>query len=251
MSAASFVYSFLAVLWDVALAFIPLVGLFCFFQMVFLKLPAQKMIAIFKGMFLAYLGMSLFLQGVYVGFLPVAQAVGEVLGSLSYNWILIPTGFAFGFTAIFAEPAVRVLNYEVEKVSAGSIPQTIMLYTLSLGGGLAIALAMVRILFGTPLWYFIVPGYILALLLIPFSKPVFVAVAFDAGGTATGPMTGTFILAMAIGVATALEGRSPILEGFGLVALVALAPILSVLVLGLLYKRKEEEIERKRREDIF
>jgi len=246
MSAFSFFSSLKIVFIDTSQALLPLLALFAIFQVFFLKLSKARVINLFKGMILAYLGLSLFLLGVYEGFLPVGETMGQALASLSYNWILIPIGFVLGFTVIFAEPAVRVLNYEVEKVSAGYISQNIMLFTLSVGGGLAIMLAMSRILYGISLWYFIIPGYALALLLIPFSKDIFVAVAFDAGGTATGPMTGTFILAMAIGVATVIDERSPILEGFGLVALVALTPILSVLIIGLFFKRKEKEIERKR-----
>jgi hypothetical protein len=112
------------------------------------------------------------------------------------NWLLIPIGFVLGFVAIFAEPAVRVLNYEVEKASGGFIPQQLMLYTLSLGVAISVALAMARILFGLPLWSIIIPGYIIAFAMTHYSTPSFVAIAFDSGGVATGPMTVTFILTM-------------------------------------------------------
>lgn len=192
-------------------------------------------------MALAFVGMALFLQGVHIGFLPVAQMMGEALGGLRYNWILVPIGFLLGFVATFAEPAVRVMNYEVEKTTSGYISQQIMLYTSSLGVAISIALSMWRILAGISLWYFIVPGYALVLVLAFFSNRMFVAIAFDSGGVATGPMTVTFILTMALGVAAAVEGRDPLLEGFGMIALVALFPILTVLLLGLLYSRKERE----------
>lgn len=233
------------VLVEVALALLPLLVLFSFFQIFFLKLPKKKIINIVKGMVLTFLGLSFFLQGVHIGFLPIGEQMGIELGKIPNSWILIPIGFILGFVATFAEPAVRILNYEVEKVSSGAIPQQLMLYTLSLGVAVSIALSMARIIYGLPLMYFIIPGYLIGLILIRYSKRNFIGIAFDSGGVATGPMTVTFILAMTIGVATALEGRDPLLEGFGMIALVALAPILSVLILGILYARKERENERQ------
>ncbi len=233
------------ILAEVSIALIPLLFLFGIFHIFFLKLPKEKLINICKGLLLTFLGLSLFLQGVKVGFFPVGEAMGMALGSGKHNWILIPIGFLLGFVATFAEPAVRILNHEVEKASSGYIPQQIMLYTLSLGVGLAVAASMVRILLGIPLWYFIVPGYAAALILLRFSSKTFISIAFDSGGVATGPMSVTFVMAIAIGVAASIEGRDPLLSGFGMIALVALAPILSVLALGLLYGRKERENERK------
>lgn len=233
------------VLAEVALALIPLIILFGLFQIFLLKLSREKLINLLKGLVLTFLGLSLFLQGVKVGFFPVGEAMGMALGSKSYNWILVPIGFLLGFVATFAEPAVRILNNEVEKVSSGYIPQQIMLYTLSLGVGLAVAASMVRILLGIPIWYFIIPGYLVALIMLRFSTGTFVSIAFDSGGVATGPMTVTFVMAIAVGVASSIEGRDPLLTGFGMISLVALAPILSVLALGLLYGRKERENERR------
>lgn len=156
---------------------------------------------------------------------------------------MIPVGFVLGFVATFAEPAVRILNHEVEKVSGGYISQRVLLFTLSIGVGISIALSMVRILVGIPLWYFIIPGYLAALVMMRFSSRTFTSVAFDSGGVATGPMTVTFILAMAVGIAGTVEGRDPLLDGFGMIAMVALAPILAVLTLGLLYGREEKKNE--------
>lgn len=166
--------------------------------------------------------------------------MGRSLGALEYRWILIPIGFILGFFAVYAEPAVKVLIEQVEKVSAGYIPEKLLLYTLSFGVGISIALSMVRIIYGFSLWYFIVPGYIIALIMIRYSSKTFTSIAFDSGGVSTGPMTATFILAMFVGIATQIDGRDPLLDGFGMVALVALAPILSVLTLGILYSRKEK-----------
>jgi len=171
--------------------------------------------------------------------------MGKSLGNITYRWLLIVIGFILGFVATFAEPAARILIYQVEKVSNGYISQLVMLYTLSIGVALAIAISMVRIIYGIQLMYIIIPGYLLAFILMFFSNRTFISIAFDSGGVATGPMTVTFVLAMAIGVASAIEGRDPLMDGFGMIALVALSPILTVLILGLLYGRKERENERE------
>jgi hypothetical protein len=228
------------VLLEVGIALLPLLGFFLFFQLLVLRLPASQFIKILKGVAPTLLGLSLFLQGVKVGFFPVGTEMGGALTAIEHNWLLIPIGFLLGLGATFAEPAVRILNLEVEKASSGAIPQRIMLYSLSLGVALAVALSMTRILFGVPLWYFIIPGYLLALLLIRPAGKMFTSIAFDSGGVATGPMTVTFIMAVSVGAAAGMEGRNPLLDGFGMIALVALAPIISVLVLGFLYKRSQE-----------
>ena len=232
------------VLLEVAIALIPLAIIFLFLQIWLLKFPKQRVLNIIKGLILTFIGLSFFLQGVYVGFLPVGEVIGRTLGGLYYNWVLIPIGFILGFVAAFAEPAVRVLNYEVEKASGGFIPQQLMLYTISLGVAISVALSMGRILFGFPLWFIVIPGYLIAFAMAHYSTPSFVAIAFDSGGVATGPMTVTFILTMALGVASVIEGRNPLTEGFGMIALVALSPILSVLLVGLLYNKKGKENER-------
>jgi len=226
---------------EVALALIPLVLFFLFFQLWMLKLPWKKVRDIVAGLIFAFAGLALFLQGVHVGFLPVGREIGDIVGDWENQWILIPVGFMLGFVATFAEPAVKVLNHEVDKVSGGYIPKKLMLYTLSIGVAISIAVAMARIIYGIPLWYFIGPGYAIALTLTLFSTETFTSIAFDAGGVATGPMTVTFILAIALGFAETLEDRDPLLDGFGMIALVALAPILTVLILGLLYKLKERK----------
>jgi hypothetical protein len=230
---------FTHVMREVFLALLPLIFFFSVMQVMYLRLPRQKIINMIKGLVLAFIGLSLFLQGVHIGFFPIGELAGRVLGSRADNWIMVPLGFVLGFVATFAEPAVRILNLEVEKVSSGSIPQKIMLYTLSIGVGISVALSMLRVITGWPLMAFVIPGYLIALALMFFSTPTFIHIAFDSGGVATGPMTVTFILAIAVGSASVIEGRDPIIDGFGMISLVALAPIIAVLVLGLLYNRKE------------
>lgn len=228
---------------EVLFALIPLILFFLISQVLFLKLPWKKVTDIIKGIILAFIGLTLFLQGVHVGFEPAGKLMGEILGAKSYRWILIPIGFLLGFVATIAEPAVRILNHEVDKVSGGYIPQRVLLYTLCIGVGISIALAMLRLLVGIPIIWMILPGYFLALVMVQYSTPTFTAVAFDAGGVATGPMTVTFIMAVALGVGEVLPGRNPITDSFGMIALVALAPIISVLTLGLLYSWKERRYD--------
>ncbi len=229
---------FKEVVLEVLMALSPLVLFFALFQVFFLKLPAYYVKNLLKGVVLTFMGLVLFLQGVKMGFLPVGTAMGEVLGSMENRWIIIPIGFVLGFVATIAEPAVRILSYEVEKTSGGSIRANIILITLALGVSVFMALGMVRILYGIPILYIVIPAYLIAMIMLKFSDPTFTSIAFDAGGVATGPMTVTFVLAAAVGIATAMPDRNAISDGFGLIALVALAPILSVMILGLLYSVK-------------
>lgn len=219
---------------EVLQALVPLVLFFLFFQLVYLKLPKIFVINLLKGIGLCVVGLILFLQGVRVGFMPVGTKMGEVLGAMPETWLLIPIGFLLGLAAIIAEPAVHILSSEVEKASSGSIRKKVIFATISLGVALFMALGMAKIIYGVPIHYIVVPGYLLALVLMRFCEAAFVAIAFDAGGVATGPIIVTFVLAVALGIAAAMEGRDPILHGFGLITLVALAPILSVMVLGII-----------------
>ncbi|TRM10932.1 DUF1538 domain-containing protein [Lentibacillus cibarius] len=230
---------FLGTMQEVAIALLPLAILFAIFHFIFLKLPPRKLLDICIGFVLAFAGLSLFLQGVHIGFMPFGEHMGNVLGGLSFKWILIPIGFVIGF-AIYAEPAVAVMVEQAEKVSGGYIPEKLLLYTLSTGVGISVALSMIRLIYGFSLWYFIIPGYIIAFVMVRFSPRTFTSIAFDSGGVSTGPMTATFVLAMFTGIAGQIEGRDPLLDGFGMVAMVALAPILSVLTLGILFSRKEK-----------
>lgn len=231
---------FLGVMLDVFFALLPILIVFILFQIFVLKLRRKQLKKILIGVLLSFFGLSLFLQGVNIGFLPIGEIIGIKLGELEYNWILIPIGFLAGFTVAFAEPTVRVLNNEIEKVSGGYINKTLMLYSLSTGVALFIALAMLRVIKGISLWYILVPGYLLVFILMHHVDQTFVAIAFDSGGAATGPMTVTFILALTIGAAKGLGSGNPMLDGFGMVAMVALASVLSVLILGFLYARKEK-----------
>ncbi|EFI34604.1 protein of unknown function DUF1538 [Desulfonatronospira thiodismutans ASO3-1] len=226
------------VLVNVLMAVGPLLAFFIFFQFAYLQLDRQYVINLFKGVVLAIAGLTLFLQGVEVGFMPVGAEMGEIMNNFENLWILIPIGFVLGLVATIAEPAVRILCYNVERASAGSLGQMFMLITLSLGVGVFVAMGMGKIIFGFSIYYILLPGYILALLMMKLSEQSFISIAFDAGGVATGPMTVTFVMAIALGLAEAMEGRSAIHDGFGLIALVALAPILSVMTVGVFLNLK-------------
>ena len=225
-------------------ALLPLLVLFIIFQFLVLKLPRSHVFNLLKGTLLALIGLALFLQGVRTGFFPAGQAMGEILGAIERQWLLIPFGFMMGFLATWGEPAVRILGSQVEEASGGSIRKRVVVYTISIGVALFVALGMARIVYGIPLLWIIIPGYLVAIGMLWFSEKSIIAIAFDAGGVATGPMVVAFVLAIAVGIASAIEGRDPIIDGFGLIALIALAPILTIMLLGLILRiklrRKEE-----------
>lgn len=229
---------FAEILKEVSFALVPLILFFMLFQVFMLHLPRKRIFQIILGFALTFFGMAFFLQGVHIGFFPIGDLMGQTLGRSDNIWLVIPIGFVLGFAATFAEPAVSIVNAEIDRVTGGYISEKMMLYTVSTGVGISVALSMFRILYGISLWYFLVPGYVLALTLTFFSSKTFIAIAFDSGGVATGPMTVTFISAMSVGIATATEGRDPLTDGFGLIALVALTPIIAVLIVGLIFTRK-------------
>ncbi len=238
--AATVFKGFGQVVLEVTTAVMPLLLLFLIFQKV-LPQPREFLFNTLKGLGLAYLGLILFLQGIKTALMPAGQDIGYAFGHSPYNWALIPIGFGLGFIITLAEPAVRVLSTQVEKASAGAIRSKIIMYTLCCGVALATALGMAKAVYGISIYYLVIPGFLIALILLKFADPAFIAIAFDAAGVATGPMTVTVVMAMVVGVASAMEGRHPVVDGFGLVALVALTPILLVMALGFIYREQEQE----------
>ena len=226
--------------WRVALAVLPLAVLFIIFQLLFLKLPRREVSRILTGTLVASAGLFLFLLGVAIGFLPFGRAIGEAIGSVSQKWLVVPFGLILGFVTTWGEPAVRVLADQVEEASTGSIPRPLVLAAICLGVAVAVGIGLLRIVYGVPLLWLLVPGYALAIALMWLSDKEFVSIAVDAGGVATGPLANSFLLALAIGASSAL-GRDPLVHGLGLVSLIALAPILSVMLLGLLVRLKERK----------
>lgn len=229
---------FVAVVADVTLAVAPLAAVALFVNLVLLRLPRSQVRSVLAGLLLTALGTIFFLYGVRIGFMPAGQTIGELVAG-SRPWLLVPIGFILGLVTILAEPTVRVQTAEVARVSGGAIPERLLLYALAAGVGAAVALAMLRVWLNIHLLAILIPGYIIAFILMFRVAPGFTSIAFDAGGVATGPITVTFILAVALGAAAGMPGTDPVVAGFGLVALVGLAPVLAVLALGVLYRRAE------------
>lgn len=229
--------------WSVALAVLPLVGLFTVFQLLFLRLPRTEISRIVTGTLLASAGLCLFLLGVRIGFLPFGRAIGEAMGSLPRKWLLLPFGALLGFVTTWGEPAVRILADQVEKASSGSIQGSLVVYAVCIGVAGAAGIGMFRIGYGVPLLWLLVPGYGLVLAIMWASEKAFVAIAIDAGGVATGPLANTFLLALALGASSAVDGQDPLVHGFGLVSLIAIAPVISVMALGLLVRWKARRQE--------
>ncbi len=221
-------------------AVLPLAIFFLIFQVLWLKLPRDYVTGILKGTFLAACGLLLFLQGVHISFLPFGRIIGEAFGNIGHKWLLGPFGFVLGFFTTWGEPAVRVLAEQVEEASTGSIRKTAVLVAICLGVGFIVGLGMFRIVYEIPLLYILIPAYALVIVIMWFSDEEFLSIAVDAGGVATGPMANTFLLALALGMASSMEGRDPIVHGLGMVALIAVAPVISVIALGLVFKTKME-----------
>ncbi len=220
---------------EVLLALLPVLGFFLVFQIALLKLHKKQLIKVFVGILYTFFGLLLFLTGVNVGFMPVGSYLGKALVSLPYRWILVPIGMVIGFFIVKAEPAVLVLNKQVEAISGGAISQKTMMNGLSLGMALSVGLAMIRILTGISIYWFLVPGYVCALILSCLVPKVFTAIAFDSGGVASGPMTATFLLPFAMGACSALGGNL-LLDAFGIVAMVAMTPLVVIQGIGFVHR---------------
>ncbi|OUN01104.1 MAG: hypothetical protein BAA04_13560 [Firmicutes bacterium ZCTH02-B6] len=245
-----FLSTFLDVVLEVAVAIAPLAAVGLILNLKFLRLPRNQARSIATGLVLTAAGTVLFLYGVRIGFMPAGQSIGRLVAA-SRPWMLVPIGFILGLVTILAEPTVRVQTQEVARVSGGTIPERLLLIALAVGVGAAVALAMLRVWLDLPLLAVLIPGYALAFALMFLVSPGFTSIAFDSGGVATGPITVTFIAAVALGAAQGIPGADPVVAGFGLVALVGLAPVLAVLVLGVLFRRAHpaSQAAQKEREE--
>lgn len=234
---------------EVAIALAPIVAFFFLFNTFYIKMPKKPLISISVGLIFTYVGLVLFLTGVNVGFMPVGNYIGKLIGSKSFNWILLPIAMLIGYFIVKAEPAVHVLNKQVEDLTAGSIPARAMELSLSIGVATSLGLAMIRVLTGISVMYFLVPGYVLALGLSFFTPKIFTSIAFDSGGVASGPMTATFLLPFAMGACEAIGGPERIVsDAFGVVAMVAMTPLITIQLLGVEYKfRTRRESEARER----
>ena len=217
---------------EVAIALGLIVVFFLVCQFIFLKLPKRQLMRIGVGVLFTYAGLVIFLTGVNVGFMPIGYKLGVQLSTLP-DWLLITVGVVIGILVVLAEPAIHVLTTQVEEVTGGYVTKRSMLLGLCIGVGAAIGLSVVRVIFDFSLAYYIVPGYFISLALSLFVPPVYTAIAFDSGGVASGPMTSGFILPFATGLCVALQGADAVLrDAFGVVALVAMAPLITIQLLG-------------------
>jgi len=224
------------VILEVIESLLPLVIFFTIFQIAHLKLPLSYLFKLYIGLILAAFGMVLFLHGIYNGFYPVGREIGEFFGSFERKNLLIPIGFVLVFLSTLAEPVVRVLCYQIEESSNGYIRSNIMLYTLASAVALFVAITMVKIVYGIPFLYLIIPGYLLALVLLWICDTDFIGIAFDSGGVAAGSMAVTFLTSVTIGAVSVQEGGNEVVHGFGLAAMIALAPVIFVMLLGIYIK---------------
>lgn len=227
---------------EILIALLPVITTFFIFQFVSFKLSRKGVRKICIGLLYTLLGLTIFLSGVNAGFMDVGAIIGYSVASLGKPWLVVLVGFVLGLVVILAEPAVHVLTNQIEDVTSGYIKRKVVLFSLSIGVGIAVALSIVRIIVpGFKLWHCLLPGYIAAVIMMQFVPKLFVGIAFDSGGVASGPMTATFILAFSHGAAEFIPHADVMVDGFGVIALVALTPLIALQVLGFIFKSKSRK----------
>ena len=231
---------------EVAIALAPILVLFVAFQLLFRRFHRHQLMRVGTGLLYSYVGLVLFLTGVNVGFMPAGEIIGQGIALSDHPWLLVPIGMLIGFFIVKAEPAVQVLTRQVEEISNGSITQRSIMIALSVGICFSVGLAMLRILTGLNIMWILIPGYAVSLILTLFVPQIFTGIAFDSGGVASGPMTATFLLPMAMGACEALGGNI-MTDAFGIVALVAMTPLCTIQILGLVSKLKQRAEQQRRR----
>lgn len=225
-----------------ALSLLPIAVIFLCVHFVSLHVKKAALVSIIKGIIITFVGLTLFLAGVKAGFLDIGFLIGHKIGAEAHLSVILIIGAFIGCVVILAEPAVYVLTKQIETVSAGYIPRKLVLIFLALGVSIATFLSMLRIAIPAfQLWHILLPGYTIALILSWIVPELFVGMAFDAGGVASGPMTATFVLSFAQGVAAATPSANVLVDGFGIIAAVALAPVISLQVLGLIFYLKQKK----------
>ena len=220
---------------EIAIALGPIVIFYLIFRLLTGGMGKGGLGKTMMGVVYTYVGLVLFLTGVNVGFMPLGNYLGKVLGGSDFRWIIVPLGMIIGYFIVSAEPAVHVLTKQVEEVTAGTIPGKVLSRALSIGVAVSVGIAMLRVLTGVSILWIVVPGYAIALILSFFVPDIFTSIAFDSGGVASGPMTATFLLPFAMGACEAVGGNVSS-DAFGVVALVAMTPLITIQILGLIYK---------------
>ncbi len=228
---------------EVAISLLPILGVFVLFELLSHKHSHRQKLRSIIGFLYTFIGLVLFLCGVNVGFAPVGTLLGHQLASSGQQWLLLPIGILIGYFIVKAEPAIQILNHQVQTVTSGTISAKAMNMALSIGVATSVSLAMLRILTGVPLQWIVIPGYIIALVLSRFVPKIFVGIAFDSGGVASGPMTSTFLLPLCIGACQSLGGNV-MTDAFGAISLVALTPLIAIQIMGLQYKFKLKKQEK-------
>lgn len=227
---------------EVILALAPILIIFLIFQKISFKLPMLAVRKILFGLLFTFIGLVLFLLGVNAGFMEVGSTVGYKLASMENHMYVVLVGFVLGMVTILAEPAVYVLTHQIEDVTSGYVNRKVVMITLALGVALAVGLSIIRILIPEiKLWHYLLPGYIISIAMAYFVPNLFVGIAFDSGGVASGPMTATFILAFAQGAAEAIEAADVLVDGFGVIAMVAMTPLIALQTLGFIFEMKSRK----------
>lgn len=224
---------------EIAISLLPIIIFFGLFQLISLRLNRKSLIKILIGLVYTYIGLVLFLTGVNVGFMPAGNYLGQMIAALPYRIIIIPIGMLIGYFIVMAEPAVYVLTKQVEELTDSAIPAASMKLGLSISVAASVGLAMLRVLTGISIFWLIIPGYALALGLSFFVPKIFTAIAFDSGGVASGPMTATFLLPFAMGACISIGGNI-VTDAFGVVAMVAMTPLITIQIMGVIYRIKEK-----------
>ena len=234
---------------EVLVAFFPIVGVFALFQLISRRYKKMQLLRMVSGFLYTYIGLVLFLTGANVGFMPAGSLIGEEIAGSTFKYVLIPVGMIMGYFIVAAEPAVAVLKKQVEDISNGRISQRSIGLGLSVGGAVSVGIAMLRILTGVSILWFLIPGYAISLVISFFVPPIYTGAAFDSGGVASGPMTTTFLLPFAVGACQAVGGNI-LTDAFGIVAMVAMTPLITIQCIGLYSELKSKAKHRKLEEEI-
>ena len=228
---------------EVLISLLPIAAVFIIFQLICRRYHRREIARIGVGIGYTYVGLVLFLCGVNLGFAPVGAHLGEQLASFEYRWVLIPIGMLIGYYIVKAEPAIQILNHQVASVTDGAISVQAMNTSMSIGVAVAVGLSMLRVITGIAIQWIVIPGYLIALAMSFVVPKIFVGIAFDSGGVASGPMTSTFLLPLSIGACMATGGNL-MTDAFGVVALVALTPLIAIQTMGIVYRIKTEKIQK-------
>ena len=229
---------------EVLIAFFPIVGMFFVFQLISRRFHKRQLLKVSVGLIYTYVGLVLFLTDANVGFMPAGRLIGAEIAKGNFAYLLIPIGMLMGYFVVSAEPAVHSLKKQVEEITNGAISQKSIGIALSIGVGASVGIAMLRVLTGIPIFPFLIVGYTLSLVITFFVPPLYTGIAFDSGGVASGPMATTFILPFAIGACETLGGNV-MTDAFGVVAMIAMTPLITIQVMGLFSRIKQKREMQK------